>query len=129
MDWKPGIWTRLPRGLGRTAAECLSIPDCPKSQKIVTAEKSDLPITGYSSLELKFPESDHVLLVNNVALVPDAGCNLISSRKLDKLGNELMVGGGRIAMLVGADLDFKLTGTRYSQMLKVLRMKLRQRPV
>lgn len=59
-----------------------------------------MPISGYGFLKLKSPESDHALLVNNVALVPDADESLISLGKLEKLGNELKVGGGNIPKLV-----------------------------
>ena len=65
-----------------------------QSTSITTADKTELDIVGYGSLKLQFPESNHVLLVNDIALVPDAGFNLISLGKLDRLGNEFKVGRG-----------------------------------
>lgn len=50
--------------------------------------------------------------MKDVALVPDAGHNLISLGKLDKLGNKFKVGGSRLTML-GTGLDFKLEGITY----------------
>lgn len=80
---------------------------CSNSEKIVRADSNETPNRGFGSLTLKFSESEYVLLVADVALVPDTGYNLISLGKLDKLGNEFKVGGDRIEML-GTDLDFIL---------------------
>lgn len=61
----------------------------------------------------QLPESNHVLLVDDVPKVSDAYFNIISLRKLDRFGNELKEGGGKITMLV-TDFDFKLDGTMHS---------------
>lgn len=75
---------------------------CPEPQTIATADMCETPISGSSSLKLKFPMSDHVLRVNDVVFMIDAGYNLISSGKLDDLGTEFKVGEAKITM-IGTD--------------------------
>lgn len=87
--------------------------NCTILEKIIFPNKSEMTITGNSSfLNLKFSKSDQILQVNDVTLVSEAGCNHISLGKLDTLGNEFKVGGGRITVL-GTDLDFKLEDITY----------------